>query len=285
LEDVVEEWRFWREVDEDPATGANPALKNIQSSIPPGWVRREYSQRGWLPLVADKGGNYMGIDMNPDAKGAIGQLIVFGRDFDTKVVLWRGDGEAGWAKWLASFVEELEAGEGFELGGVDGSEGSEDDVGYESYFFDGSAAKGSGGDSGGGGIRLTGEYKGWPVLEALADRSMRRWIEAGIMPPIEIPTAVSHPSNAVQTLSNSIIVYTRSRPQRHPPLRVRRRTRTFLSYTQIPPIQRRRCYPNKYPCPPRIDDKSPRSSTHLTAHHSRHHALTRLLPSPTSLTR
>lgn len=192
LDFVVEEWRRWREVDEDPATGANPGLIAHQDSIPPHWIRREYSQRGWIPLAADKAGNFLGIDMNPDSKGTAGQVIVFGRDFDTKVVMWRGEGEAGWARWLASFVEELEAGEGFELGGLDGSDGSEDDVGYESYFFDANASSrgtGVGGDSGAGGLRLVGEYKGWPVLEAFADRSMRRWIEAGIMPPIEEPRA------------------------------------------------------------------------------------------------
>jgi hypothetical protein len=66
------------------------------------------------------------------------KFIVFGRDFDTKVVLWKGDGPAGWAHWLASFAEDLESREGFELGLSNESEGSEDDVGYESYFFDGS---------------------------------------------------------------------------------------------------------------------------------------------------
>jgi cell wall assembly regulator SMI1 len=182
FEDVVDEWRFWREVDDDPATGASAELREEMRSIPPGWIRREYSQRGWLPLIADKGGNYIGVDMNPDERGSVGQVIVFGRDFDTKVVMWRGDGEGGWARWLASFVDELESGEGFEVGGAEASEGSEDDVGYESYFFDGTVAKGQGGDGSGGGLRLTGEYRGWTFLEALADRSMRRWIEAGAMP-------------------------------------------------------------------------------------------------------
>ncbi|KAI0636779.1 hypothetical protein C8Q77DRAFT_1094587 [Trametes polyzona] len=185
LEDVLEEWRFWREVDDDPATGANPALRELMQSIPPGWVRREYSCRGWIPLVADKAGNYLGIDMNPGEGGAVGQVIVFGRDFDTKVVMWRGDGPAGWAKFLAGFVEDLESGEGFELGsGAEGSEGSEDSVGYNSYFFDGvGGGQGdTGGDAGTGGLRLAGEYKGWPVLEAWADRSVRRWIDAGIVP-------------------------------------------------------------------------------------------------------
>ncbi|KAH9951885.1 hypothetical protein B0H21DRAFT_782534 [Amylocystis lapponica] len=183
LEEVLEEWRFWREVDDDPNTGANERLREVMQSIPPGWVRKMYSSRGWIPLVADKGGNYLGVDMNPDEGGAVGQVIVFGRDFDTKVVMWRGDGSGGWAKWLASFVDDLEAGEGFELGATgEASEGSEDDVGYESYFFDGvGGGQGdTGGDTGGGGLRMTGEYRGWSVFEAWADRSVRRWQDAGL---------------------------------------------------------------------------------------------------------
>lgn len=185
LEDVLEEWRFWREVDDDPQTGANTGLREMMDSIPAGWVRREYSCRGWIPLVADKAGNYLGIDMNPGEGGAVGQVIVFGRDFDTKVVMWRGDGPGGWAKFLAGFVEDLESGEGFEMGGGnDGSDGSEDSIGYESYFFDGvGGGQGdTGGDTGTGGLRLAGEYKGWSVLEAWADKSVRRWIDAGIVP-------------------------------------------------------------------------------------------------------
>lgn len=185
LEDVLEEWRFWREVDEDPSTGANAQLRELMGSLPPGWVRREYSQRGWIPLIADKGGNYVGVDLNPDDGGSVGQVIVFGRDFDTKVVLWMGDGPAGWAKWLASFVEELETGDGYEIGSGDSSDGGEDDLGYESYFYDGNGrGQGDGGgDSGsGGGLRLTGDYRGWNVLEAWADRSLRKWYEAGVLP-------------------------------------------------------------------------------------------------------
>ncbi|KAH8116913.1 hypothetical protein DFH11DRAFT_1578152 [Phellopilus nigrolimitatus] len=184
LEDVLEEWRFWREVDSDPATGANTRLREVMQSIPPGYVRRNYSQRGWIPLVTDKTGNYLGIDLNPDEHGSVGQVIVFGRDFDTKVVMWRGDGSAGWAHWLANFVEDLENGEGFELGhGSDGSENEEDDVGYESYFYDGSGGtKGEGGGDSSGGLRLNGEYRGWSVLEAWADKSVKKWREAGLLP-------------------------------------------------------------------------------------------------------
>ncbi|KAI0054170.1 hypothetical protein FA95DRAFT_1480301 [Auriscalpium vulgare] len=184
LEEVYDEWRFWREVDSDPSSGAHQGLREVMQSIPAGWIRREYSQRGWIPLISDKTGNYVGVDLNPGEGGSVGQAIIFGRDFDTKVVLWRGDGPAGWARWLASFVEDLEGGEGFELGGATESEGSEDDVGYESYFFDGTG-RGSGdgaGGSGAGGMRLSGEYRGWNVLEAWADKSVRKWQEAGLVP-------------------------------------------------------------------------------------------------------
>ncbi|KIK63574.1 hypothetical protein GYMLUDRAFT_259302 [Collybiopsis luxurians FD-317 M1] len=182
LEDVLDEWRFWREVDDDPSTGANPQLREAMQSIPPNWIRREYSQRGWIPLIADKTGNYVGVDLTPGDSGTSGQVIVFGRDFDTKVVLFNGDGPAGWARWLASFVEELESGEGFEIGKSEDNSDSEDDVGYESYYNDGSGSGDGGGDNGlGGGLRLTGEYRGWSVLEAWADKSVRKWYEAGVV--------------------------------------------------------------------------------------------------------
>ena len=189
LESVLEEWRFWREVDEDPTTGANAGLRSIQQSVPPNYVRKAYSERGWIPLVADKAGNYVGIDLNPGEAGTAGQVIVFGRDFDTKVVLWRGDGATGWAKWLDSFAEELESGEGFEIGNNDSSEDSEDDVGYDGYFYNGNApGQGDSSATGTAGLRYTGEYRGWNVLEVWADRSFRRWLDAGLIPADALAT-------------------------------------------------------------------------------------------------
>jgi cell wall assembly regulator SMI1 len=182
LEGVLEEWRFWREVDDDPQTGNNPHLRDIMQSVPDGYVRKEYSQRGWLPLVVDKAGNYIGVDLNPDKHGSVGQVIVFGRDFDTKIVLWHGDGPGGWARWLANFVDELESGEGFELGQGE-NEDSEDELGYEAYFFDGNGrGQGDGGgESGPGGLRFTGEYRGLSPMEAWADRSVKKWYESGLI--------------------------------------------------------------------------------------------------------
>jgi len=50
----------------------------------------------------------------------------------------------------------------------EGSDDSEDDLGYESYFYDGTGrGQGDGGgDTGTSGLRMTGEYRGWNVFEA-----------------------------------------------------------------------------------------------------------------------
>jgi cell wall assembly regulator SMI1 len=117
LEDVLREWQFWRQAEADPRTGGNPKLLKSMSSFPPKWVKKAYANRGWLPLISDRAGNYVGVDLDPGPMGEWGQVIVFGRDFDTKAVLWKGEGEGGWGRWLAAFADELEAGETWELDG------------------------------------------------------------------------------------------------------------------------------------------------------------------------
>lgn len=190
VEQVSDEWKFWRNVDDEPSTGSNPEIKAAMTSCPDKWVRPEYSHRGWIPLITDHVGNYIGIDLSPhpSGNGSPGQVIIFGRDFDTKIVLWRGEGEGGWGRFLQVFAEELEQGEMFSLedDGPGGSSGEEDGIGYESYFSNGgSGASKGGGDRAGDGaasFKLIGEYKGWPVLDAWADRSVRNWEEVGLFP-------------------------------------------------------------------------------------------------------
>ncbi|WAQ89133.1 hypothetical protein PtA15_10A557 [Puccinia triticina] len=109
------------------------------SSCPSGWVREVYSHPAWIPLLSDRVGNYIGIDLSPppdstystprnpspssssgderrlgggqgNARPEAGQVIAFGREIDEKVVLWRGEGRDGWANWLASFADDLEDG-------------------------------------------------------------------------------------------------------------------------------------------------------------------------------
>ncbi|KAL7418962.1 Cell wall assembly regulator [Cryptotrichosporon argae] len=172
LDEVMREWAFWRQVERDPTAGRNAAVLATMASIPPGWIKRLYACRGWLPLVTDRAGNYVGVDLDPGEGGEYGQVIVFGRDFDRKCVLWRGEGAGGWGKWLAGFVDELESGEGWEAERAGGSDDDEA-VGYTSYS---GATEGEAG----GGLRLAGEYRGWNVLEAWWDKSVRQWEKRGL---------------------------------------------------------------------------------------------------------
>ncbi|KAM0789183.1 hypothetical protein ACM66B_000030 [Microbotryomycetes sp. NB124-2] len=127
---------------------ANGARAPGQSSFPPGWVRAKYSHPGWLPLLTDRCGNYIGVDLDPPppaapshsrtssitsnssrtddntttsksygtrSYGQPGQVIAFGREIDEKVVLFPGDGHGGWGRFLASFVDDVERGEFAEL--------------------------------------------------------------------------------------------------------------------------------------------------------------------------
>lgn len=171
LEEVRREWEFWRKAETDPQTGANPAVLATMASVPPQWVKSLYACRGWLPLLSDRSGNYVGVDLDPGAGGSWGQIIIFGRDFDRKCVVWRGEGEGGWAKWFASIVDDLESGEGWE---ADKSSDDEEEVGYSSY--NGGQTYGNAG----GTMRLVGQYKGWAVLEAWWDKSVRKWEGLGL---------------------------------------------------------------------------------------------------------
>ncbi|WRT63436.1 uncharacterized protein IL334_000341 [Kwoniella shivajii] len=173
LEEIMREWSFWRQAELDPMAGNNAAVLATMASVPPNWIKKLYACRGWIPLLSDRTGNYVGIDLDPGSGGSWGQVIVFGRDFDRKCVLWKGDGEGGWGKWLASFVEELESGEGWEVEKSNSSD-DEDDIGYGSYNGGGSYGEA------GKGLRLAGEYRGWNVLEAWWDKSVRKWESLGM---------------------------------------------------------------------------------------------------------
>lgn len=136
---------------------------NAQSSCPHDWVKPLYSSPGWIPLAKDNAGNYIGIDLDPPRQnqskpstpqfahssnfgasssrlpsnaqmshsGQPGQVIAFGREIDTKTVLFPGyatidpsnpasDMRAGgWARFLSAYVDDLDSGEFGSLGAAD----------------------------------------------------------------------------------------------------------------------------------------------------------------------
>lgn len=82
----------------------NSFLAN-QRSIPPNAVQPVYSHRGWIPFVKDFCGNQLAIDLVPGPQGHWGQIIIFGRDYDIKLVV-----ASNLQEFLFGFISDLEAG-------------------------------------------------------------------------------------------------------------------------------------------------------------------------------
>lgn len=89
------------------AGGENFKLKEIpkQGSIPPNTVQPVYAHHGWVPLVTDNAGNHIAIDLAPAPEGKVGQVIMFGRDFDVKFVV-----ADNWGDFLLAFANDLIVG-------------------------------------------------------------------------------------------------------------------------------------------------------------------------------
>lgn len=139
-EEIVQEWENWRKVNHEflletainkPATpskafggsseassskqgaGSNPGmwrqdLMARQNCVPPNSVQKAYAHAGWIPLVRDWGGNNLAVDLAPGPAGHWGQIILFGRDYDTKYVVARS-----WSALLAVVADDLNSGKWF----------------------------------------------------------------------------------------------------------------------------------------------------------------------------
>lgn len=57
------------------------------TSFPENAIKKKYFNHKWIPVFEDGGGNYIGVDLDPDIKGTKGQVIIFGRDEENMVVL------------------------------------------------------------------------------------------------------------------------------------------------------------------------------------------------------
>ncbi|KAJ1329337.1 SMI1/KNR4 family protein [Microdochium nivale] len=77
-------------------------LMDRQDSVPMGAVQRAYAHSAWIPLVRDWGGNNLAVDLAPGPTGTWGQVIMFGRDYDTKYVV-----APSWASFLAVVADDL----------------------------------------------------------------------------------------------------------------------------------------------------------------------------------
>jgi len=102
---VQSECELWRETLREMDTESLADLNEGMQSTPPGHVRKQYGNALWIPFAYDWGGNYLGIDLDPDTQGTKGQVINFGRDEERKIAV--APSLAAFVGWL---VSELEAG-------------------------------------------------------------------------------------------------------------------------------------------------------------------------------
>ena len=70
---------------------------------PEGAVDPAYINPRWIPLTHDGSGNHIGIDLDPWPAGRVGQVILYGRDEDVKVVLAESLGK--FLGWVADLLE------------------------------------------------------------------------------------------------------------------------------------------------------------------------------------
>lgn len=94
-ETIRREWDMWRSLDE---VAINADCVDFMASHPKGAIKPMYTNRFWIPLTKDWGGNHIGLDFDPDAQGTFGQVIRFGRDQDTKLLI---------AEDFDAFIEKL----------------------------------------------------------------------------------------------------------------------------------------------------------------------------------
>lgn len=134
LEGISEEWNVWRRAAlkiEELSHRSLPQKSSLasssasarhsqqqqqhrhawieqQRSCPPEAVQPVYAHPSWIPLAKDIDGNNIAVDLSPGPRGRYGQVILFGRDFDTKYVV-----APSWGDFLAQFAADIESGQCF----------------------------------------------------------------------------------------------------------------------------------------------------------------------------
>jgi cell wall assembly regulator SMI1 len=110
IDEMRRQWQLWRTIEDE---GMNAECAEFMRSSPEGHVKPMYCNAAWIPIAHDGSGNLMGLDLDPDVLGQVGQMIAFGRDEDTKRVLAPSfevfvDTLAAWlerAKWNGKYLE------------------------------------------------------------------------------------------------------------------------------------------------------------------------------------
>ena len=114
LERAAADWQQWKRTQAAFEGNRYPVPGG---AWPDGAVDPAYTNPAWIPLTADGSSGNIGLDFDPWPRGRIGQVILFGRDEDVKVVLAESLGR--FLSWVAGLLESgnfrLEASAGEEV--------------------------------------------------------------------------------------------------------------------------------------------------------------------------
>lgn len=91
-------------ISSSSTSSASASVPN-QKSIPPGKIHPNYAHPLWIPIFTDEVGNCIGVDLCPPDASNYGQVILFGRDFDTKYLVADNFGD-----FMLIFANDLENG-------------------------------------------------------------------------------------------------------------------------------------------------------------------------------
>jgi cell wall assembly regulator SMI1 len=102
--EIVTQWEGWQSIIklETPESLVEDYCFDCRS-ITHEAIKVTYANSLWIPFAHDWGGNHLGIDLDPDVKGTVGQVINFGRDEEHKVVVAKS-----FEAFITWFVRELE---------------------------------------------------------------------------------------------------------------------------------------------------------------------------------
>lgn len=111
LEHAAADWKAWKRT----LAGFGGNRYAIPGGAwPAGAVDPAYTNPAWIPLTNDGSSGHVGLDFDPWPGGRVGQVILFGRDEDVKVVLAESLGQ--FLGWVAGLLESgnfrLKAGAG-----------------------------------------------------------------------------------------------------------------------------------------------------------------------------
>ncbi|MBX8471872.1 SMI1/KNR4 family protein [Pseudomonas sp. RIT778] len=98
-------WESWKSIIDGWSSEEMTEASAFCTSGTPDAVQKLYASKYWIPFAYDYGGNHLGVDLDPGARGTVGQVINFGSDEDDKYVV--ATSVAAFMEWL---VDQLESG-------------------------------------------------------------------------------------------------------------------------------------------------------------------------------